>query len=98
MGGFAVGKTFMRFYHFNLYAKVTQNRNSHKENVDVLTLMLLAKIWNSGAHKINCRPDVHFLVRAQMFVFSQGYFVHLFSPHVTGICWFCLYGNHSEGW
>lgn len=32
-----------------------------------------------------------------MFVFFQGYALHLLSPHVPGICWSHLYGNRSEG-
>ena len=39
---------------------------------------------------------VQFLLEAQMFVFFRVYVAHLFSPHVTVICWLHRYGNHSE--
>lgn len=54
-GGFAVGQTFMRFSHFNLSAKVTQNRNSYREkgffNISYWCYQQ-SKICNSGLYKI----------------------------------------------
>lgn len=74
-GAFAVGQTFMRFPHFNPNAKVTQNRNCHKENVkcfilvtDVIssqkfrTVATINKFWMS--RKFSCKsPNVCILSR-----------------------------------